>query len=115
MLNRVVNQKVHNFQIEMSNRIQTSIDTMKTHIDKCTDQTASDLKNMLEKFYLLGLKGGDNLMNRLVEPFELLEGALCTLLERDEYALDYFRLKFEIIELKKKLGIRDPSILHHLD
>lgn len=114
MINRVTNERIGDFQITMSSKMQKASDALTTHIDKCTDQAANDIKNVQERFYLLGLQGGENLMNRLVEPFELLEGALCTMLERDQYALDYFRLKFEIVELKKKLGIRDPSILHHL-
>lgn len=114
MINRVANEKIGDFQIAMSSKMQNANDALTTHIDKCSDQASNDMKNMLERFYLLGLQGGENLMNRMVEPFELLEGALCTMLERDQYALDYFRMKFEIIELKKKLGIRDPSILHHL-
>lgn len=114
MLSRAADENINDFRFKMASKMRTATDSLKAHVDRSTDQSANEMKDVLERFYSLGLQGGENLMNRLTEPFELLEGALCSLLERDQYALDYFRMKFEIVELKKKLGIRDPSILNYL-
>lgn len=45
---------------------------------------------------ILRQHGGGNLMSHLTEPFKLLENGLCTMLERDRYALEYFCMKFEV-------------------
>lgn len=114
IINRVVDQRTNNHRLNVATRMQTSLNEFKERIDQRTAETANDMQRNLERFYLLGLQGGDNLMNRLGEPFNLLENAMCSLLERDQYALDYFRMKFEIIELKNKLGIHEPNFLDHL-
>lgn len=114
MISKAADESINNFRFKMSLDMQNATERMTTQVDQTTNQTANDMKDVLEHFYLLGLQGGENLMNRLSEPIELLQGAMCTLLERDQYALDYFRMKYEIIELKKKLGIREPSILEYL-
>lgn len=114
MLTRVADEKFDQFQCNMASKWQAATNEFQSNIDRCVDETSNDIQKHLERFYLLGLQGGENLMSRLTEPFDLLENGLCSLIERDQYALDYFRMKFEIIDLKKKLGKREPSILDHL-
>lgn len=98
----------------MESKWRTAANEFQSDIDQCVDEASNDIQTKLEHYYTLGLQGGENLMSRLTEPFELLENGLCTLIERDPYALDYFRMKYEIIELKKKLGIREPNFADHL-
>lgn len=114
MLTRTVDDKFNQFQHDMATKWEAATSEFQSDIDQCVDETSDNIHKHLEKFYLLGLQGGENLMSRLTEPFDLLENGLCTLLERDQYALDYFRMKFEIIDLRKKLGIREPSIIDYL-
>lgn len=114
MLTRAADTKFNQFQFDMASKWHAATNEFQSDIDRCVDETSNNIQQHLEHFYLLGLQGGENLMSRLTEPFDLLENGLCTLLERDQYAFDYFRMKFEIIDLKKKLGIREPSILDHL-
>ncbi|XP_055309268.1 uncharacterized protein LOC129573096 [Sitodiplosis mosellana] len=114
MLSSMVDQEINSTRSRMAARMEAATNAMKARIDRRFDQAYNDMKNVLEENYLLGLQGGDNLFNRLTEPFADLENGLCSLLEQDPYALEYFRMKYEIIELKKKLGIREPSILPYL-
>lgn len=114
MVDRAIDQRMDCHRAMVASRMEASFNEFKDRIDQLTDETSENMKNVLERFYSLGLQGGENLMDRLGEPFKLMENALCSLLERDQYALDYFRMKFEIIELKKKLGIREPKFHEHL-
>lgn len=114
MLSNMVDQEIHIVRSRMAARMEAATNAMKARIDQRFDQAYNDMKGVLEEFYLMGLQGGDNLFNRLTEPFSNLENGLCSLLEQDPYALEYFRMKYEIIELKKQLGIREPSILPYL-
>lgn len=114
MLTRTANDQFNKFQFDMETKWETATNEFQSNIDRCVDETSSDIHKHLEHYYLLGLQGGENLMSRLTEPFDLLENALSDLIERDQYALDYFRMKFQIEYFKKKLGIREPSILDHL-
>lgn len=114
MLNDMVDQEINNTRTRMATRMEAATIATKARVDRRFDQAYNDMKNVLEKYYLLGLQGGDNLFSRLTEPFTDLQNGLCSLLEQDPYALEYFRMKFEIVELKKRLGIREPSILPHL-
>lgn len=114
MMTRAADDKFNKFRFDMASKWQSATNEFQSNVDRCVDETSNDIQKSLEHFYLLGLQGGENLMSRLTEPFDLLENGLCTLIERDQYALDYSRMKFEIIDLKKKLGIREPSILDHL-
>lgn len=114
MLTRTVDNQFNKFRSNMESKWKTAATEFQSDIDQCVDETTNGIQAKLEHYYTLGLQGGENLMSRLTEPFELLENGLCTLIERDQYALDYFRMKFEIIELKKKLGIREPNFADHL-
>lgn len=114
MLNSMVDQEINNTRIRLAARMEAAMNATKSRIDQRFDQAYNDMKNVLEEYYLLGLQGGDNLFSRLTQPFSDLQNGLCSLIEQDPYALEYFRMKFEIIELKKRLGIREPSILPYL-
>lgn len=114
MLTRTIDNQFNKLRLDTESKWQAATNEFQSDIDRCVDETTEDIHKKLEHYYLLGLQGGENLMSRLTEPFDLLENGLCTLIERDQYALDYFRMKFEIIDLKKKLGIREPNFADHL-
>lgn len=114
MLTRTCDDQFNKFRFDMESKWQTASNEFQSDIDQCVDETTNDIHKTLERYYLLGLQGGENLMSRLTEPFDLLENGLCTLIERDQYALNYFRMKFEIRDLKKKMGIREPNFADHL-
>lgn len=111
---QMITQEINRISVSMDRRMEDATIQMKSYIDQRIDQAYNDIKAVLEEQYLKGLQGGENLFKRLSEPFADLENGLCSLLEQDPYALEYFRMKYEIIELKKKLGIRDFSILPYL-
>lgn len=114
MLTQAVDNQFTKFRFNMESKWQTASNEFQSDVDRCVDETTNDIHNTLERYYLLGLQGGENLMSRLTEPFDLLENGLVDLLERDQYASEYFRMKFEIRDLKKKLGIREPNFADHL-
>lgn len=111
---KMITQEINRISDSMDRRMEEATIQMKSYIDQRFDQAYNDIKTVLEEQYLKGLQGGENLFKRLPEPFADLENGLCSLLEQDPYALEYFRMKYEIIELKKKLGIREFSILPYL-
>lgn len=114
MLNDLVDQQVNITRNRIEERFEESTKVLKAQIDQRFIQAYNDIGKILQDNYLLSLKGGENLFNRLHEPFRQLEGALCTLIEQDPFAHEYMRMKFEIIELKKMIGIREFSILPYL-
>lgn len=114
MLTRAADERFNKLHFDMASKWEAATIEFESNIDCCVDEMTNDIHENLERFYLLGLQGGENLMSRLVEPFELLEDGLCTLLERDQYAMDYMRMKFQIRDLKRKLGMREPNFADHL-
>lgn len=109
MLSNIVDQEINSTRTRMTARMEVATNTMKARINQYFNQTYNNINKVLEEFYLMGLQDGDDLFSRLTEPFSDLENSLCSLLKQDPNALESFRMKYEIIELKKKLGICEPK------
>lgn len=114
MMGKMAERHMKDLRNSAESELQANTVSIKQEIDAKFDKSSSEMAKYLQNYYTLGLQGGENLMARLEEPFERIGGGLVALLEKDPYAFEYVRMKYEIIDLKKKLGIRELNILDHL-
>ncbi|XP_031619153.1 uncharacterized protein LOC116338185 isoform X2 [Contarinia nasturtii] len=115
MLGEIIDRNVDATRLRMSSSLEKAKNEIIAYTTEQADKTYNDIHKVLEHFYQLGLQGGFNLMSTLPERCDLLEKALIDLIKTDPLALEYFRMKYTIIDLKEKLGIREPDFFQHLN